>query len=267
MTPDSAEKLKEFMAAVSGAPSSVLLLDYDGSLAPFRVDRFEARPFAGVRELLKRIQSTGRTRMAVITGRPAGEIGPLLGLDPPLEVWGLHGAERIYPDGRREVEPVSAETMRHLDELRARLRRDSFGGLYEDKANGAVMHWRGIPARKARVIEERTRRLFEPLAQKDGLRMLDFEAGVELRAGRNKGGAAEAILAESEAAGGPRAPAAFIGDDYTDEAAFAAINARGAPSLSVLMRRERRETGADVWLRPPQELRELLAMWAAAVEG
>jgi len=35
--------------------------------------------------------------MAAITGRPAGEIAPLLGIDPPLEVWGLHGVERLYP--------------------------------------------------------------------------------------------------------------------------------------------------------------------------
>ena len=72
MTPEAARKLEQFFAAVSGAPHPILLLDYDGTLASFRVDRFQARPFVGVRELLARIQSQSRTRMAVVTGRPAG---------------------------------------------------------------------------------------------------------------------------------------------------------------------------------------------------
>ena len=55
--------------------------------------------------------------MVVITGRPAKEIAPLLRgyppvVDPMLEVWGLHGAERLYPDGRRELEEAPPETQR-----------------------------------------------------------------------------------------------------------------------------------------------------------
>ncbi len=265
MTPEAAKKLDDFFAALSGAPRSILLLDYDGTMAPFRVDRFQAIPFAGVRELLRRIQASGKTRMAVVTGRPAGEIAPMLGLDAPLEVWGLHGAERIHRDGRRELEFASSAALQLLEELRARLKRDSFGGLLEDKANGVVMHWRGVPPRKAVQIERKTRELFEVAAQTDGLSLLNFEAGVELRVGRDKGGAVESILEEERAETGRDAPAAYLGDDLTDEAAFRAVNASSGPNLSVLMRRAWRETAADIWLRPPGELRAFLARWAAAV--
>jgi trehalose-phosphatase len=198
--------------------------------------------------------------MVAITGRPAAEIAPLLGLETPLEVWGLHGAERLYPDGRRELEDAPASTRARLDDLRERLRRDSLGGLFEDKANGAVMHWRGASPAKARVIEERTRALFEPLARLDGLGLLEFEAGLELRAGRDKGGAVEAILKEA----GARGPVAFLGDDVTDEAAFRAVNGAAGAHLSVLVRKEPRETDADVWLRPPGELLGFLARWVEA---
>ena len=235
----------------------VLLLDYDGTLAPFRVDRFTARPWAGVRELLSCVQRQKRTRMAVITGRPAAEIAPVLGLDPPLEVWGLHGAERLCPDGRRELEQAPPATQTRLEELREYLRRDSLGGLFEDKANGVVMHWRGASRRKVEQIERRTRELFEPLAHMEGLALLDFEAGLELRVGRNKGGAVEAILAET----GTDGPIAFLGDDLNDEAAFRAVNRVGERGLSVLVRRELRETEAAVWLRPPAELKGFLERW------
>jgi trehalose 6-phosphate phosphatase len=257
VTPEAAEKLEEFFSAFSDGGKPLLLLDYDGTLAPFRLDRFKARPWAGVRELLARIQRQGSTRMVVITGRPAAEIGPMLQLDPQLEVWGLHGAERLYPDGRRELEEIPAAPQAKLDELRAYLRRDSLGGLFENKANGAVMHWRGASPGKAKLIEQRTRALFEPLALLDGLSLLDFEAGLELRAGRDKGGAVEAILKETC----PGGPSAYLGDDLTDEAAFRAMKGRG---LSALVRREWRETAADVWLRPPAELKGLLEAWAEA---
>jgi len=260
VTEETAEKLEEFFRALAGAPNPVLLLDYDGTLAPFRLDRFKARPWAGVQDLLKRIQQQKRTHMAVITGRPAAEIAPMLGLDPPLEVWGLHGAERLSPDGRRELESASQATRAKLDQLREQLKRDSLGGLFEDKANGVVMHWRGASPHKAKQIEQRTRALFEPLAQMDGLSLLDFESGLELRTGRNKGAAVDAIVEEI----GQNAPVAFLGDDLTDELAFRTVNEATGPHLSVLVRREHRSTAADVWLRPPEELLEFLERWIKA---
>lgn len=260
MTDQTAKKLDVFFRAVAEARLSLLLLDYDGTLARFRVDRFKARPWAQIRELLQRIQSENKTRIAVVTGRPAGEIPMMLALDAPVEVWGLHGAERLYPDGRREMEEQAPAARLALDELRRQLRHDSLGGLFEDKPNATVMHWRGKPPHAAREIERRTRALFEPLSNFDGLRLLEFEAGLELRAGRDKGGAVEEIVGESD----PCAPVTYLGDDLTDESAFRAVNAAKAPHLSVLMRRAWRKTDADVWLRPPKDLRDFLSRWLKA---
>jgi trehalose-phosphatase len=237
-----------------------LLLDYDGTLAPFRVDRFTARPWAGVRELLERIQRQGHTRMAVITGRPAAEIAPMLLLDPPLEVWGLHGAERIYPDGRRELERPPAATQAKLEELRRLLQHDPLGGLFEDKPNGVVMHWRGATRRKIEEIARRARSIFEPLEKMEGLALLEFDGGIELRTGRNKGGAVKAILDEAD----EDTPTAFLGDDLTDEAAFQTVNSLGSHGLSILIRREARPTSAQLWLHPPAELRNFLQRWIRA---
>ena len=262
MTVAAAEKKRTFFDGFACNVTPLLLLDYDGTLAPFRVDRFQARPWAGVRELLARIQRQGRTRMAIISGRSAHEIGPLLGIDPPLEVWGLHGAERLFPNGRSELQQAPADACEKLDMLRALLKRDSFGGLFEDKANGAVMHWRDVSPCQARLIEERTRALFDPLAGTDGLELLEFEAGVELRIGRDKGGAVEAILCEANV----DAPVAYLGDDSTDEAAFRAVNKVAIHSLSVLVRNQWHETAADLWLRPPGELRGFLEDWFRALE-
>ena len=268
MTDETAKKLDEFFHTFLNGGTPLLLLDYDGTLAPFRVDRFKARPWTGVREAIARIQRQGRTRIVVISGRPAKEIGPLLRGNPPVveapvEVWGLHGAERLHADGKRELEQAPPETQRKLDELREHLRHNNLGGQFEDKPNAAVMHWRGASPRTAKFIELRTRELFEPLAHLEGLTLLEFEGGLELRIGRDKGGALNTLVSETE----PGTPIAFVGDDMTDETGFRALNqTQGGPHLSVLMRPERRETAADIWLRPPSELRGFLKRWYRAFE-
>ena len=267
MRPDAAEKIEGFLRALRAGAGPVLLLDYDGTLAPFHLDRFQARPWAGVRELLEEIRQQGRTRMAVVSGRPAEEIRPLLGLEPPLEIWGLHGVERVRPDGRRELERIAPETLEELERLGARLENESLDGLLERKPNALAVHWRGVAPERAAEIERKTRALFEPAAGRGGLKLLQFEAGLELRAGRNKGGAVEALLAEELARGAGAPAVAYLGDDFTDEEAFRVVNRAAGAHLSVLVRTEWRETEADAWVKPPEELLGLLRGWVAALRG
>ncbi len=111
-------------------------------------------------------------------------------------------------------------TQRRLDELREYLRHNNLGGEFEDKPNAAVMHWRGASPRTAKFIEMRTRELFEPISRLEGLMLLEFEGGLELRVGRDKGAAIRTLVGEMP----PGTPVAYVGDDLTDEAAFIALN-------------------------------------------
>jgi len=65
----------------------------------------------------------------------------------------------------------------------------------------------------------------------------------------------------------PGTPVTYLGDDLTDESAFCAVNCVRNPHLSVLVRRARRPTAAEVWLHPPEELRWFLRRWMNAVSG
>jgi len=66
--------LYAFLRKVARARRSVLLLDYDGTLAPFQRERNHAYPYPGVSGLVREIIETGRTRVAFITGRRAHEL-------------------------------------------------------------------------------------------------------------------------------------------------------------------------------------------------
>ena len=56
-----------------------------------------------------------RTRLVVISGRPAHEVASFLAMQTAPEIWGNDGLERLYPDGRYECEDLNAP----IDLLRA----------------------------------------------------------------------------------------------------------------------------------------------------
>ncbi|HZP18562.1 MAG TPA: trehalose-phosphatase, partial [Terriglobales bacterium] len=92
-----------FFQQLRRAPRRALLLDYDGTLAPFTPDRTRAFPYREIPELVSRIMRH-KTRVVLVSGRAATELLFLSGIHPHPEVWGSHGAERLYPDGSYEVE-------------------------------------------------------------------------------------------------------------------------------------------------------------------
>jgi len=76
----------------------------------------------------------------------------------------------------------------------------------------------------------------------------------------DKGDAVRTIMNEMH----PDIPAAYLGDDTTDEHAFEAMNGRG---LSVLVRPRYRATAAQLWVKPPFEVFDLLAQWLHACQA
>ena len=258
------EELRSFFHTLAAASHSALLLDFDGTLAPFRRDPAKVRPWAGVPALLNQIQQTGKTRIVLVSGRPAQNVASQLALATPLEAWGLHGAERLWPDGRVEFEKLPLRQQLLLNAARTALQEGGYltrqGVRLEAKWNAVVLHWRGLPARQAAAVREGALRVLRPIADEGAFEVLLFDGGIEMRAGRTKGDTMRLLLAEMSA----QTPVAYLGDDITDEHAFHAIEGRG---LSVLVRRQWRPTAAHLWLRPPAGLRIFLREWLRAVQN
>ncbi len=251
----------QFMNMVAESPVSALLLDYDGTLAPFCVNRQQALPYPGITALLQEIIASGRTRVVIITGRNAREIVPLLAVDPPPEIWGCHGLERLRPDKTCETGRVEEPMQHALAEANHWLVRHGLGKQTECKTGAIAVHWRGLDEATATEIRGQVLQGWLPIAHDTPMELLEFDGGIEMRMpGHDKGDAVRTILNEI----GPEVPVAYLGDDLTDERAFLAL---GAAGLSVLVRTEWRETAAKLWITPPADLREFLTRWLQASRG
>jgi trehalose 6-phosphate phosphatase len=247
-----------FMGVVARSAVSVLLLDYDGTLAPFSLSRQQAVPYPGMAALLQEIITNGRTRVVIITGRNADDVIPLLALHPRPEIWGSHGMERLRPAGVVERSRIQDPALQALADANHWLKSQGFHELAEFKTGAIAIHWRGLDEARAAEIRSLVLGGWSPIAQRTPMELLEFEGGIELRMrGHDKGDVVRTILDEI----GPGVPVAYLGDDLTDERAFVAL---GGAGLSVLVRPQWRETAAGLWIRPPEGVWEFFRKWLEA---
>lgn len=232
-----------------------LLTDYDGTLAPFVIDRERAQPYPEIPALLLKLAMKG-VRVVIVSGRPAGEIQRLLGIRS-LEVWGCHGAERLLSSG--EYIQLQSSHTAELELLVEALHCENLSELLEVKPFGVAVHWRGLPSTEIAEIKFAAYRAFGSLNTR-GLKPLTFDGGLEFHLSHtSKADAVRQIKQEM-----PSAPIAYMGDDATDEDAF---NALDDADLSVLVRPEYRDTSAHLWLKPPEQLISLLEFFAITAGG
>lgn len=259
-------QIGELFDQLPRATARVLLLDYDGTLAPFRPERDQAFPYPGVREILADILAGDHTRLVIISGRAISDLLPLLDLDPCPEIWGNHGWEQRDPDGTYRmlpIDPGDAALMQEAEESVAFLRA-SMGDAeerFERKPASVAVHWRGLPEGAAEALCGAVEQSWAVLANQGNLELHQFDGGLELRLlGRDKGVVIQEITAELEA----ETVVAYLGDDRTDEDAFRALKGKG---LGILVRPEWRETEADAHLVPPDQLLAFLRQWQSAGGG
>ena len=247
-----------FLQTVSRASQAYLLLDYDGTLAPFHAERDLAYPYPGVATVLQEIVRNGRTRVVVISGREANEVLPLLNIHPCPEVWGIHVLQRLRTDGSMEMPRLNERTLNGLSDADRWLGYQQLRYVAEFKNGSIAIHWRGLNEIEAEDLRSRVLLGWRPIAESRGLDLLQFDGGVEIRAHEaDKGDAVRTFLGEIRSA----TPVAYLGDDATDESAFRAIEGRG---MSVLVRPTWRQTAAQFWLKPPDELIDFLGLWLKA---
>lgn len=224
---DSAANAKalEFFATIDPA-SIALLLDVDGTLIDIGPSPFEVDVPETLKQTLVRLYDLTGGAVALVSGRPIRDLD-LLFAPLRLPSVGGHGAELRMTDGSAvlRIDDLPGELRRHLIDAAI----PGTGVEYEDKGYSVALHYRKAPLHeerlRAHVIGSQT--AFPDIETE----ILPGKAMFEVkRPGINKGDGVRGVMAHEPFAS--RMPV-FIGDDVTDEAAFAAMDEFGGEAFSV----------------------------------
>lgn len=237
---------------------SLLMLDYDGTLAPFVKERMQATPYPGVRERLTDLAKLKKSRTVIVSGRSLSDLEKLVDIPVSLELWGSHGLERKLTDGKKVAAPISAKMSAALQQGIEICLRNAGLEYCEIKPFAVAFHWRGMDQDKKNSISAAIENEWAAITRINDLTIYPFDGGLELRPKeRNKGDVVRELLNHIN----QDSAIAYLGDDLTDEDAFAALGDKG---LKVLVREQIRTTLADIQLVPPQELLSFLDRWRGA---
>ena len=249
--------LDRFFARLRGQRERVLFVDYDGTLAPFHVRPKDAMPYPGVAQVLRELRSRG-TRVVLVSGRCLADLRMPLEALHVDEAWGSHGWQRIDAQSNVvEYEPAYAARGVLEAAAASAAALTGHGARIERKTASVAVHWRGLSAVRASTIRSHLEAHWAGQERHD-VHVSGFDGGIEMRArGRDKGDAVREVLARCS----PHAACAYLGDDLTDEDAFAVLDGRG---LGVLVRSAPRVTRAHAWVRPPVGLLTFLHRWRDA---
>jgi trehalose 6-phosphate phosphatase len=226
-----------------------LFLDVDGCLLDFADAPDKVEVPLGLRECLFSLSQRLDGALALVSGRSLQSLDDLF-WPLRLPAAGMHGAER-RARGRLVRAPKSDLALRRLCAEAGALALRHPGAIVENKHAGFALHWRAAPQ-----AEPELRAFAEHAAARlPGHRLQHGDHVAELvPADGDKGRAIGEFLAEAPFAG--RFPV-YAGDDLTDEAGFAAINARDGASVLV---GKRSDSAARFGLPDPAAVRAWLGM-------
>ncbi len=212
--------LQEIIERVSAAPRVLLLLDYDGALAPYHPDPDAARIPDPARDWLLEMAGSPRVAVGIISGRRLNDLTRRVGLEG-IVYSGNHGIE-IRGRGLQYLEPFAfllEPALKHaLSELAVRL-GDLPHVRVENKTLTGTVHVAGAERAEIAQAEET---VYSILGVFPNLRCLASRRSFEIlpRNGWSKGSAAQWI---QRGLGMDQALVLYAGDDASDEEAFGAL--------------------------------------------
>ena len=203
--------------ALRGAAACRVVLvacDYDGTLAPIVVDPDRAYPEARAMTALASLAVLPDTHVAILSGRQVSVLEALSGRPFGVVLIGSHGAEsagrspNIEAQARRDLAAVGRRLADLCDEFP--------GSRLEMKPAGVAFHFRNVDPERQSAAQSEARRigLDSPvLVLIEGKKVVEFVGSA-----MDKGDALVALRDRVQAD-----VVVFIGDDVTDENAFAVL--------------------------------------------
>ncbi|ADD44286.1 trehalose-phosphatase [Stackebrandtia nassauensis] len=209
-------ELRTALTKIARVPQLLVACDYDGTLAPIVTDPSTATPRVESVTALRALANLSQTKVAVISGRALRDLAALSRLPSEVHLVGSHGSE--FDIGFTRA--LSAEQLSLRNKIIEAL--NSIADIHEGvrielKPAGAALHTRELDrATAAKVITE----VKSGPANWDGVQVTEGKEVVDLSVvTRHKGNALDDLRQQLGASA-----VLFIGDDITDENAFASLH-------------------------------------------
>lgn len=215
---------------LAGVGRILLCLDYDGTLSPIVRDPAAARLAVSTRDRLRRLSSSGKITLAIISGRGLEDVRERVGLEGVIFA-GNHGLE-IRGPGLEYLNPPARRARPALRSAAERLTRELAGidgARVEDKGLTLSVHYRNCrPADRDRA-RETVFRAVAPDRSRRRIRVGEGKMVIEIRppTSWNKGNAVNLLRREAAKSGSGKVLTVYAGDDRTDEDAFRALGNEG----------------------------------------
>lgn len=250
--PSAIDRAEEIAARGDGKGLAVFL-DYDGTLTPI-VERPELAVMSeSMRDTVRELARIAA--VAIVSGRDRPDVEALVRLDS-VYFAGSHGFDIAGPGGVRMQPPAAARcepvVRRAEAELRRRLERIG-GALVEGKRFAVAVHYRQVAGGQVPAVREAVNAVaasHPELRRTAGKKVLELRPRIDW----DKGMAVQWLLG-ALSLDPSRVLSLYIGDDETDEDAFAALRDRG---IGILVSASPRPTRARYALRDPGEVRVFL---------
>jgi trehalose 6-phosphate phosphatase len=233
-----------------------MFLDVDGSLLEFADRPEQVHVPDSLKQLLHQLHHALDGALALVSGRNISDLDSMFGI-PGWAKAGLHGLELQRPDGSRRAVEIDPRQQAKLRREAAALADCLPGVRLEDKGLAVALHTRSAPEHWE-ALREGTEALIGSLP---GFELQPGNQVIEIKpSGMDKGVAVAELLTLPPFTG--RTPV-YVGDDLTDEHAFATVNLENGISVRV---GEREPSLAQFTLSTPIQLHAWLSRVRAIFE-
>lgn len=236
----------------------ILFFDYDGTLAPIAADPSLAVLSDENKDLLRSLLKVTRCHITVISGRALDDVKTMVGISG-INYIGNHGLE-IEGSYICFESLVSEQTMITFSQIKKRLTdqlQSVPGAFVEDKGLTLSVHYRQASPQEVPFIQKIVEQVCDPLVREEkikkrlGKKVFEIKPPIEW----DKGKAALWVLKRQQMRTGVDSVVPiYIGDDATDEDAFAALKDKG---VTVCVGNERL-SHAQYFLSGPEDVTAFL---------
>ena len=244
------EPLASAVARIARTPRLLVVCDYDGTLAPIVEDPSRAVPRPESMRALRTLADLPGTAAGVISGRALEDLATLSRLPAGVHLIGSHGAE--FDEGFADALDHEARALRTRLETDLEQLVDAAPGVFlESKPASIAVHVRRAEPSVGESVLEAVR---SGPARWAGVHVTEGKAVIELAVlEMDKGEALDVLRRRADATA-----ALFVGDDVTDERAFARL---ASPDVGVKVGRG--ESRAEYSVPDTADVAAMLALLLA----